>query len=148
MNLDNTPNYNFASFSFSNGFTQRDALNADAASGNAFASFLLGYASGGSAVFNPNPAWGNHYYGIFVQDDWRVTRTLTINFGGRWDYESPQTERYNRQNIGFDAAANSTFQVPGLALKGGLLFASSSNRLAHKRDLNNFQPRVGVACMP
>ena len=80
VNLDNTPNYNFASFSFSNAFTQRDALNADAASGNSFASFLLGYPSGGSAVFNPNPAWGNHYYGIFVQDDWRVTRTLTLNF--------------------------------------------------------------------
>ena len=145
VNLDNTPNYNFASFSFSNAFTQRDALNADAASGNSFASFLLGYPSGGSVVFNPNPAWANHYYGFFVQDDWRVTRTLTINFGGRWDYESPQTERYNRQNIGFDPTANSSFQVPGLPLKGGLLFASSDNRLAHKRDLNNFQPRVGVA---
>jgi hypothetical protein len=145
VNLDNTPNYNFASFAFTNAFTQRDALNADAASGNSFASFLLGYPASGSAVFNPNPAWGNHYYGFFVQDDWRVTRTLTLNFGGRWDYESPQTERYNRQNIGFDPTANSTFQVPGLALKGGLLFASSDNRLAHKRDLNNFQPRVGVA---
>ena len=66
----------------------------------------------------PIPAWGNHYYGFFVQDDWRITRTLTLNFGGRWDYESPQTERYNRQNIGFDPAANSTFQVPGLPLKG------------------------------
>jgi hypothetical protein len=144
-NLDNTPNYNFASFSFTNGFTQRDAINADAASGNAFASFLLGYASGGSAVFNPNPAWGNHYYGFFLQDDWRISRTLTINIGGRWDYESPQSERYNRQNVGFDATSASTFQVPGLPLKGGLVFASGSNRMAHKRDLNNFQPRVGVA---
>ena len=35
--------------------------------------------------------------------------------------------------------------MPGLALKGGLLFASPNDRLAHKRDLNNFQPRVGVA---
>jgi hypothetical protein len=145
VNLDNTPTYSFASFAFSNAFTQRDALNADAASGNAFASFLLGYPASGSAVFNPNPAWGDHYYGFFVQDDWRVGRNLTINIGARWDYESPQTERYNRQNIGFDPTSNSTFVVPGLPLKGGLIFASSTNRLANQRDLNNFQPRVGVA---
>ncbi|HXB70233.1 MAG TPA: TonB-dependent receptor [Candidatus Acidoferrales bacterium] len=145
VNFDNTPTYSFASFAFTNAFTQRDALNADAASGNAFASFLLGYVASGSAVFNPNPAWGDHYYGFFLQDDWRIARNLTINLGVRWDYESPQTERYNRQNIGFDPTSPSTLVVPGLPLKGGLIFASSSDRLANKRDLNNFQPRVGVA---
>jgi hypothetical protein len=144
-NLDNTPTYSFATFSFSNAFTQRDALTADAASGNAFASFLMGFPGGGSAVFNPNPAWGDHYFGFFLQDDWRVSRSLTINIGGRWDYESPQTERYNRQNIGFDPTSASNLAVPGLALKGGLIFATPGNRGANQRDLNNFQPRIGVA---
>jgi len=36
------------------------------------------------------------------------------------------------------------FQVPGLQLRGGLLFASDENRLPFQRDLNNFQPRAGA----
>jgi hypothetical protein len=151
VQLDNTPNYSFAAFGtatapgFTNGFTQRDAINADAASGNAFASFLLGYPAAGSSTYNANPAWGNHYYGFFIQDDWRIRQNLTINIGARWDYDSPYTERYNRQNIGFDPTVPSALKVPGLDLKGGLLFASAGHRLANKRDLNNFQPRVGLA---
>ncbi len=143
--LDNIPNYSFATFNFTNGFTQRDAINADAASGNAFASFLLGFPSGGGSNYNATPAWGNRYYGLFLQDDWRVTRNVTLNFGGRWDYDSPYSERFNRQNAGFDPTSPSPFRAPGLELRGGLRFASADKRLAHKRDWNNFQPRVGLA---
>ena len=88
-----------------------------------------------------------------MQDDWRVTNTVTLSYGLRWDYESPITERNNQINAGFDITANSPVQVvdplqPGLTLKGGLLFAGSSNRMPYQRDLNNFQPRVGVAWNP
>ena len=69
---------------------------------------------------------------------------LTINAGLRWDYESPNTEKNNQQNIGFDRTATSPFVVPGLSLRGGLLFASEDNPLPFKRDLNNFQPRIGM----
>ena len=34
--------------------------------------------------------------------------------------------------------------MPGLSLRGGLLFASEDNPLPFKRDLNNFQPRIGM----
>ena len=34
--------------------------------------------------------------------------------------------------------------MPGLSLRGGLLFASDDNPLPFKRDLNNFQPRIGM----
>ena len=78
-----------------------------------------------------------------MQDDWRISR-LTINAGLRWDYESPIIEDLNQQNIGFDTTSPSPFQVPGLSLRGGLLFASDEPALPFKRDLNNFQPRVGV----
>jgi hypothetical protein len=48
-------------------------------------------------------------------------------------------------NAGFDPTGANPFRVPNLQLKGGLLFADSSNRNPYGRDLNNFQPRVGVA---
>jgi hypothetical protein len=139
------PTSSFGSFGFTKGFTQRNPLAGDAASGNAFASFLLGYPANGSVPINPSFAYQQLYYGLFLQDDWRVSRKLTLNLGLRWDYESPISERFNQLNAGFDRTSPSPFQAPGLQLKGGLLFVSQDNRLPYERDLNNFGPRVGVA---
>jgi hypothetical protein len=143
--FDNLPNYSFANFAFTPGWTQQNALNADALSGNAFASFLLGYANTGTAPYNASPAFGYRSAGLFIQDDIRISSKLTINIGGRYEYESPITERYNRENAGFDLTSPSNLKVPGLSLTGGLLFPSSSDRLPWKRDLNNIDPRIGVA---
>lgn len=143
--FNNLPNYSFATFEFSSLWTRRDVNNADVGSGNDFATFLLGNPTGGNSPFNASPAWGSRYYGLFVQDDWRIARRLTVNLGARWDYESPYSERFNRQNTGFDLTSPSNLQVPGMQLRGGLQFASPDNRLVTKRDLNNFQPRLGLA---
>ena len=145
FNNQDRPTSSFARFNFRRNFTQRDPLRADAASGNAFASLLLGAAESGESVRQPALAYGNRYYVLFFQDDWKVSRKLTLNLGLRWDYETPQTERFDQQNRGFDATAASPLQVPGLNLKGGLLFTDSSNRLPFDTDKNNFQPRIGAA---
>jgi hypothetical protein len=109
VNLDNinSPTTNFGSYSFTAGWTQQNALTANAANGNAIASLLLGMPNSGSVPINAALAYGNHYYGFFVQDDWRVTNTLTLSYGLRWDFESPITERNNQINAGFDFNANS-----------------------------------------
>lgn len=139
------PTSSFGSFSFTKGFTQADPLRGDAASGNAMASFLMGTPASGSALYNTPPAFQSLYYAAFFQDDWRVTQALTLNLGLRWDYESPISERYDQQNAGFDFNSASPLQVSGLNLKGGLLFTGSGHRLPYKRDLNNVQPRIGLA---
>jgi hypothetical protein len=149
----NSPTTGFGSYSFNAGWTQQNALTSNAAAGNSVASMLLGMPTSGSAPINVALTYGNRYYGFFLQDDWRVTNKLTLSLGLRWDYESPLTERNNQMNAGFAFTANSPVQVndplqPGLTLKGGLLFTSPSSRLPYSRDLNNYQPRVGLAWHP
>jgi Carboxypeptidase regulatory-like domain/TonB dependent receptor len=152
INDQQNPTSNFGRFTFNRAFTQRNPLAAEATSGNAVASLLLGYPADSSSTtvpsnvpINPQLDYRSNYYAVFFQDDWRITPKLTVNLGVRWDYESPIAEAANQQNIGFDANAPNPFQVPGLQLRGGLLFADEQNPLPFKRDLNNIQPRLGAA---
>ncbi|SPE30807.1 hypothetical protein SBA3_170004 [Candidatus Sulfopaludibacter sp. SbA3] len=153
LNNINSPTTNFGSYAFNATFTQANAQTATGGTGNAVASMLLGLPASGSAPINAALAYGGHYYGAFVEDDWRVTNKVTLSLGLRWDFESPVTERNNQMNAGFDLNSPSPLQVvdplqPGVTQKGGLLFANSSNRLPYGRDLNNLQPRVGFAWHP
>ena len=144
LNNQSSPMPTF-SLTTSAAFTRADPLVASAASGDGLASFLLGYPSAVSSVYNNFPAQGQRYYGFFVQDDWRVTRRLTLNLGIRWEYESPISDRFNRLIAGFDATSLTSLAPGAPQVKGGLLFADSKHRLAYKRDLNNFGPRAGYA---
>lgn len=141
---------NGSSFSFDRRFTQRNwqaNVGSDPNSGDPLASLLLGDFSAGSYVISAAYALQQIYVAPFVQDDWRVNNKLTVNLGVRWDYESPFTERYNKQVANFDTNATNPLQnsVPGLSLKGGLVYTSANNRFPYPRDLNNWQPRLGVA---
>ena len=68
--------------------------------GNAFASFLLGYPSSLSnresrlSVSTPLNVF-THYFGGFVQDDWRVNSKLTLNYGLRLEHENGLSEENN-----------------------------------------------------
>jgi hypothetical protein len=149
------PQSGLGTFLFNRQFTQKNSLSTtvggDASSGNPFASLLLGYpstTSSTSGAYSNQVAYALQqlYYAVYVQDDWRVSRKLTVNAGLRWDYESPFSERYNRQNTGFCLTCQNPLQgsVAGLTLNGGLQFASSSNRYPYPKDFNNIQPRFGV----
>jgi hypothetical protein len=136
-------------FSFGRNWTQRNPQQADALSGNEIATFLTGAITSGSIAKNIWPAYRNSYAAFFFQNDWKITRTLAVNLGLRWDYEGPIVERYNRMVRGFAFDQTSPLQstVQGLTLKGGLVYAGSSgaSRESFLRDRNNWQPRVGVA---
>ena len=138
------PVSSLGTFSFTTAYTQFDAQQASSTAGNSVASLLLGYPASGNSPINPHFNYRNNYVGVFLQDDWRVTPKLTLNAGIRWDYESPITEADLQQNRGFDATSPNPFVVPGMQLKGGLLFVDDANPRPFVQDWNNIQPRVGA----
>jgi hypothetical protein len=74
----------------------------------------------------------NNGFSVFAQDDFRVSPTLTLNFGMRWEYFGPLGEKHNLlSNLGRDG---------NLAMVG-----TDGLNGAYERDLNNFAPRVGFA---
>ncbi len=116
-------------------------------SGTAMAGLLMGIPTSGS-ISGPAPyALRSYYSAAYVQDDWKVTRKLTLNIGLRWEVETPYTERFNQLSWGFDYYAPSPVKVPGLDLRGGLIFAGVNNfsRRQGKTDWNNLGPRFGLA---
>jgi len=120
--------------------------------GDSMASFLVG--NGGPGTWGqyevPNLVSTQSFQiGGFVQDNWKVSKKLTVNIGMRYDLDTPRTERYNRME-GVDPSVVSPVQVPGMGtLHGGEIFASSSNRSpGFKTAYNGFGPRIGIAYRP
>lgn len=139
--------YSSGLYNFTASWTSSNPQVTDSASGNSMASFLLGTMASGQANINAAPYITWKYPAVFVQDDWQVTRKLTVNLGLRWDHEGPPVERDNRQNRGFGSTSTFPIQVPGYNLTGGLLFAGVNGqpRGAFDPDLRDWQPRAGLA---
>jgi hypothetical protein len=136
-------------FSFNPTFTRADPFTATSSdtSGTSMASLLLGLPASGSLGYNSALSLQNHYIGAFIQEDWKINTKLTLNFGLRFELETPYTERYNRMSYGFDENAPLPVQVPGMDLRGGILFAGVGGkpRRGGSLDGNNFGPRFGFA---
>ena len=74
------------------------------------------------------------YFG-YLQDDFKVSRRLTLNLGVRYEYATPQWERDLHQ-ANYDPAKNALVPAPGGSIYG---------RAQVHPDRNNFAPRVGFA---
>ena len=68
-----------------------------AATGDPFADFLIGVPSASAIAFgNAVTALRGASPDAYVNDDWRVLPTVTLNVGLRWEYDSPFTETSGR----------------------------------------------------
>lgn len=110
------------------------------------ADFLIGALDGqrGGGQFvtgDPSMALKWSYYGFFSQNDWRVTRKLTVNLGVRWDYQAPGTERYNRLSQ-FNRYGTNITGTPGVMTFSGV---NGVPRGQTRSDFRNWAPRVGIA---
>jgi hypothetical protein len=114
---------------------------------NILADFLLGYPSVGNiSVSTPSNFFLNYYAG-YVQDDYRVNSNFTMNIGLRYEFEQGLQEKKNAITVGFDRSKPWPVQVPGLNLKGGLLYAGVDGAPTHQSDPSKtkFAPRIGFA---
>ncbi len=99
--------------------------------GNAFGSFLLGLADQTQyTVKDPGQLVNNESYGVYVQDDWKISKRLTLNLGLRYDLNTRLQDKR-----GF----SSTFD-----LTAGRVLAGAAQPLP-PLDRTNFAPRFGLA---
>jgi hypothetical protein len=135
-------------------FTQQQYDRADPLSGSSVAALLLGTASGGAIDSNARPVDWWTYFAPWIQDDWKLTRKLTLNLGLRWDLNGPPREADDRKNYVFDPAPMNPVNArvdrsrfSDLVLRGGLRFAGvdGSPRTPWTLDKDNIQIRVGTA---
>lgn len=132
-------------FNFS-GFTTSDFTSAGfpvAGTGFDFADFLLGLPQATSVRFGTSSNYFRSWvYSAFLQDDWRLSPRLTLNYGLRYEYLAPFTEKYGHLadltfGEGFSSASVVTGKLPG-RLPNSLI----------RGDANNLAPRLGLAFRP
>jgi len=130
--------------------------------GRELASFLMGIVTGGSIDIPVEYDTSEDYNGFFVQDDWRISPSVTLNLGLRYELETGVKEANGAIVKGFDQAAASPIAAQALAnynalppngvpigsfqnLRGGLTFVEDPSDWSQAMDKNNFQPRVGIS---
>jgi hypothetical protein len=148
-------------------------FGSDISNAHAMGAFLLGINNQANGNGFQSRANNFNYYASFLQDDFRVTRQLTLNIGLRWDMESPVTERFDRLylwdpeapapfrvNSGYDfnaavraagvdpAAVRTPEWVRSGFASGAVRVANTPeyrSRLAGPYNWKNFAPRFGMA---
>ena len=132
--------------------------------GLSVAELEFGALSSGSQTQNADFAARSDFWAGYLQDDWRVSKKLTLNVGLRYEYERPLAERNGKEIVAFDfGAANSTTAKAATAYNsiagtdsllpasinptGGAIFDNTDgyNRNPYQAPQHEVIPRVGFA---
>ena len=139
-------------------------------SGDGYATFLLGvvapvnagnqycWACGSTSMpINIVPNTEDRYYAAFVNDDWKISRKLTVNLGLRYEHASPYYEAQNRmtapldltvpnsivQNVQMPAAVHQYY--PGTWTLNGAYHFESGSTPVWNNHWGSLSPRLGFA---
>ncbi|MBL8209982.1 MAG: carboxypeptidase regulatory-like domain-containing protein [Bryobacterales bacterium] len=140
--------------------------------GNPYAAFLFGIPDRTqvSIVNEPDSNGVGTHYAFFAQDDWKVTPKLNINYGMRWEYHPPFTDRLDNIAVflpDYYAVIN------GVGVRGAVAVPDAGQRLTnsvfaasilptpilpasqvglgpqlHRSQKTSFGPRIGFAWRP
>lgn len=146
--FENVLNGSFAGVTLATGtgptsepFTPTTNLNGQSM-GFGYASFLLGDYSSTTQTPQENYHQGNQEWGLFVQDTWKATRKLTIDYGLRWDYATTYREQYGR--LGDFSPTTPNADAGGIL--GATIYASTCNCQFYQKPYPYaFGPRLGIA---
>ncbi len=134
------------SFTFNRNET---ALPGVTGTGNVLASYLLGLVDNGTFNIPPVTGTRHSYYGFYVQDDYKIRPTVTLNLGLRYDVFTPLTEVNDNHSM-----LNPNLPNPGADnFPGALEFAGQCDVCRGRSRLTgndsiywkNFGPRAGLA---
>ena len=145
----------------SKGASLRGSFNFDdQLSGLAYANFLLGLPSYAEReIARPNAYLRSSHFGFYFQDDFKMSQRITLNYGVRYEYQTPWVDRYDRL-FTFDPRTGSlvtagtsipTDLVRAVASTLPIVTASQAGfpvRSLFEKDGNNWNPRLGLAIRP
>ena len=148
-------------FNFDGRYTQNPLLPAAQRGGAAFADFLLGHFNNAEAqVGAPIADFRSNYFALYIQDNWKVTPNITLDYGLRWEYDQPFVDTEDKiVNIDFTwdnsyepvfvrAGTGDPYEGdPAFRLAPDIQYVRDGRfgRGAYKPDYNDIAPRLGVA---
>lgn len=117
--------------------------------GSDFAGFLLGIPDTLQLAYgNADKYFRDALYDAYINDDWRVNPGFSLNYGLRWDYGSPITERYGRL-VNLDITSGFAAAAPVVAASPvGPLTGTHYPDSLIRPDKTGFEPRIGFAWHP
>lgn len=128
-----------------NGISTQPALQlvtlSQGSAGFGYANFLMGGVTGVTIAVPVNYRTNKHQWSMYVQDSWKATRKLTLDYGLRWDLGTYNKEDYGR--LGDVSLTTPNAAVGGHP--GGLIFETNCNCKFAKNYKLGFGPRVGFA---
>ncbi len=127
------------SYTFAAGLTGNPT--APAGTGSSYATFLLGAVSSANVTTHVGESQRSHSLSGFVQDDWKITRRLTLNLGLRYDYQAQTVENKNG-TTNFDLGCKLPNGLSGCTVYAG---TAGQARTFRDPDYKNLGPRIGFA---
>lgn len=113
--------------------------------GFGYASFLLGMVNSSSVTARPQPEFRKPSWAVYLQDTWKITRKLTLDYGVRWDYQNQGHELYYRNSEFSPTTPNpSAGGLPGALIYEGY-GAGRCNCVFTRSYPYGIGPRLGVA---
>lgn len=109
--------------------------------GFGYASFALGLYNSLAVSPQDTLKMGNHSFGLYAQDSWKVSRKLTVDYGLRYDFATLLSEEHGRMQ---DAA----FNLPNGAIDGRLgtvVYGGNCKCQLNGNYPYALGPRLGVA---